>query len=965
MLYSTDIGGQAEGDQHSGMFLKSLDINGFKSFPDKTHIDFSDGITSLLGPNGCGKSNIVDSIKWVLGEQSTKTLRAGKMEDVIFNGTDSRKPMQYAEVALTIDNSEHKLQTDLAEIEIKRRAFRTGEGNEYYINRQRCLLKNIRELFFDTGIGKSAYSILEQGKIDQILSSKPEDRRYIFEEAAGISRFKVECNEAQRKIDRTNENIVQVENILAGERRTYNTLKNQAEKAISYNNLVKEQLELDVKLQALKIQTFSNLKQVRSEQRASHERQLAGLTGNMDSYSAGIEEAQEGVRTLNARSYEIQNAINKAEAAITTRSERVRILEAQYHDYLTSQSEYKDKLESYASMIERDRKELEESEDSMQRKQDSLDEVERQLKRANAMIAEDKERIEALNAQIAKDEEAILHSEERIQALGEELKTVIENLALELDEKMGSEYSTARRQGCEDAFQEKLESIRRRIGDKAGFYRGLPAETDIRELVASDFTQIVQDLDALRTLFSSYKATVPDFIDNLLAPQGLLTQKRTITEEEEALRAEIARCRSRIAASRQEAATLGEEMDGLRDTAKSMEVNLASIQEGLRSASQIVQTIRRNIEQNTAAREDAEAQYYHIQSRIGQLNDQMRQADEEKKELGEDIASLRQELAQVQEETRGRNELLVQRQKERDEAVSLTYSLRSEIEKLSLWESQADEQIKNCFEYFFNTYARSLNEYKEVLEADDLPDQKLVENELEEVRKKIAALGPNINHMAVDDFKEAEERYGFLNRQLDDLNKAKADLEKVLEEIQHKSEDLFMKTYKQISDNFQNMFKRLFNGGRAEITLTDDETILTSGIEIFAQPPGKKLINLSLLSGGERSMTAVALLFATYLVKPSPFCILDEIDAALDDKNIGYFLAVLQDFSQTSQFIIITHNTHTVMGSSSLLGVTQMEAGVSTTVTYKLASIAGEPVILDENEERVDFDKDGKRKSKA
>ena len=233
------------------------------------------------------------------------------------------------------------------------------------------------------------------------------------------------------------------------------------------------------------------------------------------------------------------------------------------------------------------------------------------------------------------------------------------------------------------------------------------------------------------------------------------------------------------------------------------------------------------------------------------------------------------------------------------------------------------------------------------------------------MRRQIAALGPNINHMAVDDFKEAQERYDFYTKQLDDLNKAKADLEKVLAEIQEKSIQMFMTTYKQISDNFQAMFKRLFNGGRAEITLADEENVLTSGIDIFAQPPGKKLISLTLLSGGERSMTAVALLFATYLVKPSPFCILDEIDAALDDKNIGYFLNVLEDFSQTSQFIIITHNTHTVMGSQSLLGVTQMEAGVSTTVTYKLANIAGEAVILDEDDERVDFDKDGKRKAKS
>ena len=376
------------------MFLKCLDINGFKSFADKTHIDFSDGITSLLGPNGCGKSNIVDSIKWVLGEQSTKTLRAGKMEDVIFNGTDTRKPLQFAEVALTIDNSEHKLQTDLTEIEIKRRVFRSGES-EYYINRQRCLLKNIRELFFDTGIGKSAYSILEQGKIDQILSSKPEDRRYIFEEAAGISRFKVECNEAQKKIDRTNENIAQVENIIAAERRTYNSLKNQAEKALAYNDLIKKQLDLDVTLHAIQIQTFTKLKELRGQQKVSNEKQLEALTASLDDFRTGIEEEQQKVREKNKTSFDLQTGINRSEEAINSRNERIKILDEQYREYIRSRDEFSQKLESYSAMIDRDRRELEQNEDAIAEKQDLRDESVSQLNHAKKLIDDDLARIDS------------------------------------------------------------------------------------------------------------------------------------------------------------------------------------------------------------------------------------------------------------------------------------------------------------------------------------------------------------------------------------------------------------------------------------------------------------------------------------------------------------------------------------------------------------------------------------------
>ena len=946
------------------MFLKCLDINGFKSFADKTHIDFSDGITSLLGPNGCGKSNIVDSIKWVLGEQSTKTLRAGRMEDVIFNGTDTRKPLQFAEVALTIDNSEHKLQTDLSEIEIKRRVFRTGES-EYYLNRQRCLLKNIRELFFDTGIGKSAYSILEQGKIDQILSSKPEDRRYIFEEAAGISRFKAECNEAQKKIDRTDENIAQVESIIAAEKRTYNSLKNQAEKAMSYNELVKRQLELDVTLHAIKIRTFTNLKAVRAEQKASNQKRLEELNASLDGFRTGIEEEQVLVREKNRASFDLQSQITKDEEAINSRNERIRILEEQYREYIRSRDEFSQKIEGFNSMIERDRRELEQNEESIADKEELLEESSSQLAHAHRMIQDDLARVDEENACLEKEEQSILVNEQRIGDLSQELKKVIEDLALELDEKMGEEYSFARRKGFEDDLVQRIDVLSRRLGEKAAFYRGLPEGTDIHERLDSDFKSIISSVEAIRQAFLDYRGSIPPFIDSLLAPEGLLTRKRSIAEEEEECRESIARSRTRIAACRQTIATLSQEIEGLRETVKTIEVKVASMKASLDSARQIAQNIRRSIEETTASLDDAQTRVAFYDGRISDTDHSIRQAEEEKAELVDRISDARGRLQGVMEEIRSLNSQLEDRQKAKDQAIETIHLLRNEIEKSELWSNQADEQISMLFSGFLNTYSRSLGEYKETLESDDLPDQTLVENELGEVRRQIAALGPNINHMAVDDFKEAQERYDFYTKQLDDLNKAKADLEKVLAEIQEKSIQMFMTTYKQISDNFQAMFKRLFNGGRAEITLADEENVLTSGIDIFAQPPGKKLISLTLLSGGERSMTAVALLFATYLVKPSPFCILDEIDAALDDKNIGYFLNVLEDFSQTSQFIIITHNTHTVMGSQSLLGVTQMEAGVSTTVTYKLANIAGEAVILDEDDERVDFDKDGKRKAKS
>ena len=262
---------------------------------------------------------------------------------------------------------------------------------------------------------------------------------------------------------------------------------------------------------------------------------------------------------------------------------------------------------------------------------------------------------------------------------------------------------------------------------------------------------------------------------------------------------------------------------------------------------------------------------------------------------------------------------------------------------------------QNTIQNFFNKYGRNLGEFMEEYKDKEIPSETLIQNELKQVQSELQAFG-NINFMAEQEYEENLEQYKFYAKHLEDLEKAKSDLVQVLDEITHRSEELFTKTYKEISANFQAMFKRLFGGGRAEITLEDPENVLTSGINILAQPPGKKPQYLNLLSGGERSMTAVALLFATYQVKPSPFCILDELDAALDDRNVGYFLGVLDDFSRSSQFIIITHNKHTVTGSQSLLGVTQMEPGVSITTTYRLESVKGEPVIFDDSNKEVNFD---------
>jgi len=326
------------------LFLKSIEMYGFKSFADKTRLEFAHGTTSLLGPNGCGKSNIVDAIKWVLGEQSTKTLRAGKMEDVIFNGTEKRSAMSVAEVSLVINNELNLLPTEHSEVEIRRRLFRSGES-EFYINRQQVRLKDIRELFFDTGVGKSAYSILEQGKIDQILSHKPEDRRYIFEEAAGITRFKKRSEEAKRKLQRTEENIDQVETLLSEVKRQYDSRKGQAAKAQRYKELEKELLDIEVRVQLSTVRSYILLKEQRSNQLLESESKYEDLKELITRENDDIKEIQQTLHSFTEQKMSLTLAAQRLEEQKKGSHERLDLLTQRYHDFIQNRDDAFNKSE--------------------------------------------------------------------------------------------------------------------------------------------------------------------------------------------------------------------------------------------------------------------------------------------------------------------------------------------------------------------------------------------------------------------------------------------------------------------------------------------------------------------------------------------------------------------------------------------------------------------------------------------
>lgn len=921
------------------MFLKSVELYGFKSFADRTKFEFSDGITSLLGPNGSGKSNVVDSIKWVLGTQASSAIRAAKREDVIFNGTDFRKPMPMCEVILTLNNEEHQLNIDATEVEIKRRLFRNGD-NEYYINRNRVLLRNVKELFMDTGVGKASYSILEQGKIDQILSLKPEDRRYIFEEASGISRFKQQSDEAAKKLQKTDENMAQVELLLREAEKVYNSRKGQLDKVLKHRELSARKETLEVELQLSYLQSLTKLKDFRQEHQTKLEDEAAAIDAVMDTAREGLDRQRNELEGLRLKRDDISANVHRNEEKVNSINTELDFYNERFNEVSQRTRDAKAKAQQVQERIEKDRQRLEE-------KQASLDSTLENIRLTDQSIERATEEIEKLKADRIRHQLDIDDLNHEIEALSQErvgitqqISDLANDIANRLEENIkGSGYSSVLRAKAEKKLFEELSKAKKILGERMEFLRNLATvdfDPKVFQQALDDADEsLLAELDEIKGLFHEYSGTIPTFLDEFVSPQGTLAKKVELDNRLESSYAKETDCRNRIQDFNAEIERLSRMLILKESDLKDLEMDRVQFKAQADSTKNYIMDLKQSLQQMEFDFSDASHSLEAEQSKVNEVLEKIDDAKNRKKEMFDDIRALKDEVdalnATIEEkysQMQAQNSQFQDKFNRRQQLIGEIATGRENIRSLG-------EQIQKIYTDFFDSTGKSLKEFNDHEITEAVEDLK---NELETVKKRIQDLG-YINYMAEDEYNEAKKNFDFYSKNMDDLTKAKDDLEEVIAEIKRRSEEMFLDTYKQIADNFQEMYTTLFGGGRAELRLTDDDNVLESGIDIFAQPPGKKLLNMQLLSGGERSMTAVALLFATYMVKPSPFCILDEIDAALDARNIGAFLRVLEKFDDKSQFIIITHNKNTVMGSNSLLGVTQQELGVSKMIGYRIEDI--------------------------
>lgn len=1172
------------------MQLKSLQIQGFKSFPDKTELIFGRGLTAVVGPNGSGKSNISDAVRWVLGEQSTRNLRGEKMEDVIFLGTHNRKPTGFASVSLTIDNTDRQLAVDADDVTITRRLYRSGES-EYRINKTAVRLKDITELLMDTGLGRDGYSIIGQGRIEEIVSSKPGQRREIFEEAAGISKYRYRKAEAEKKLENAYENLLRLKDIMGELEGRLEPLREQSEKAGRFLELSKEKKTLEIslwvrsmeqsraqlekqeseyllaknncadieavleehqlriqdgyeKVQELAVQIDrcqQQVSQMKNEQ-ADCDAQIAVAQNDLHHNANAIEEThgqiltytenkddfkgrlKENQQELRIKQEELQKAqadesqarqeivlIEEELAALNTEIAQMKGQRAAYEQDITRQ---KLNRVSSAALLEETSRRMQTLQDSQSERDDGISALQKELEECSQLLSDIEKRQEELGNAASGYQLKLQRQQRQQQQLEEECRSLREQsdqlehrarILTEMEKSLDGYYNsvksvlsagaqgrlkgivgtvsqlisvspqyavaieTALGNAMQQVVTENETAAKNAINHlkyaKAGRATFLPLDVIQPQRLSADGIErmegFVARADELVSCDERYRGIVANLLGRIAVAQDIdaaveIARKfryrfRIVTLDGQLVNAGgsmtggSASKTTGLLSRKEEIHTLGQQIKGLQQkieahqpqltqlqqTTAQLQAQLTAVQAQIKSCQEDkitytaehkrlqrsfdeacktrdemnreYQQVKQKLEQLRSSSSDADALIKQVTESLEQLRTQLDESKEKqehleqaKAALGEqhnalrfeilglqkDIESLtgtqnqldgmiRQQDSQVQTlvdkvnalQNAGRqlekkieqlqekkqalsqgieqqNTLIKQTMQQRSQAEQHLSQLRTEEKEQIARRERAAAQLSRCEERkvslqteYDKLIARLWDEYNmtrtDALEAAiEIEDEPRAQARLSELRTKIRSLG-SVNVAAIEEYREVSERYRFLKEQSDDVENSRTELLSMIRELTAQMRQLFSESFEKINQHFQQIFTELFMGGQARLELTDPENILESGIEIHVQPPGKIIKNLSALSGGEKAFVAIAIYFAILKVKPSPFCILDEIEAALDEVNVSRYARYLKNLSDKTQFIAITHRRGTMEEADILYGVTMQEKGVS------------------------------------
>ena len=998
------------------MYLRALEIQGFKSFPDKTRLTFEKDITAIVGPNGSGKSNISDAILWVMGEQRTKALRGSKMEDVIFGGTEKRGKLGYAQVSLIIDNSARIFDSDSGEVMLTRRYYRSGES-EYFINRESVRLKDINSLLMDTGLGRDGYSIIGQGRIAEIVSTKSTDRREVFEEAAGISRFRYRKEEAERKLERTEENLLRINDKIEELEMQVGPLKEQSETARRY-------LVLRDELKGREVSVWMATLEKLHAQSESVNLEYEQVTKNLENARASLE------------------ALYASSGSITERMHQKDVETEQARERLSAQESAASACESAAAVI---RANVQNTRESSARLMEDMQRQESRARELRDQIEENEGRIAAIDAELKTAEEREKQTgnvidgcrlklqsrenmlndlTERTNRLSVELRSTESRIAmLEEMEKSYEGYSGAVRSvmreaergalrgihgpaanlvraerecalaietalgaaaqhiivDTQDDGKNAIEFLKRRDAGRATFlpidtirgsvmrdapvndpgfvgvafdlvsfdekYKGIFENLLGRTVVAESLSDAVrmarasgnrlrivtldgQIINAGGSMTGGSSGKNSGILSRANELEGLRKRRDTASEKLRGSAAELERAKANLANVRFQLDSALAEQAEQRSARSSREAERRTTENAVSQLSALLDALRGDSEQRRHAAEESEKQ-------IAAMNEKLAEKEKERKAIEEKIAAIRAEIAQI---TSGRLELEGKRtraERQTQERNAEIIALERQSAKIEQKKLSADMEEKQILDKLWDNYELSFTEAGALRKPIESMAK---ENRLiADLRREISSLGtPNLG--AIEEYKRVSERYEFLSTQRDDVEKAKGELLGIIRDITGEMESVFLDRFHAIDDAFRTTFRELFGGGKASLELEDENDVLSCGIEIKVQPPGKAITTISLLSGGEMAFVAIALYFAILKVRPTPFCVMDEIEAALDEANVNRYADYMRRMADKTQFLVITHRRGTMEAADMLYGVTMQEKGVSSVIELDLES---------------------------
>ncbi len=977
------------------MYLKSIKAVGFKSFADKIELDIKDGITCIVGPNGSGKSNILDAVKWVLGEQSVKTLRGtGSMSDVIFNGSKSRSPMSRASVALTIDNSNHYLKSEFNEIEVKRVVYRTGE-NEYYLNNAKVRLKDITDLFIDSGASRDAYNIISQGTVEDIVNSKPEARRVIIEEAAGVLKYKKHKEESLRKLEKTKDNLNTINLLISELETSLEPLRIQSIKAKKFNEYKDNLKNLEIALivnDIKKINLEYNKLKARNEELKSL---IEELTAKINKDTATLEvsklsnlEVESTLNKLNQNLVELERQIANTNAKKTMILERKK-LNSNNDATLNNVLNLKEEILSIGKNInslEDEIKALNSKKDELKTTLDSIDNEELILRknyvtesneynRKNKELLELNNKIDILNNNILNEVNIPLP-----------VKSILNNPRLK-----GIYNTVGKLLTFDDAYMNAIETT---LGASIN-YLVVDSETSVKQAINYLKEQRLGRATFLPLNIIKPKYLDSNIIDSLKNTTGFIDTAINLVKYDKAY--------DNIMQNLLATTIIVKDIDALNSIAKHLnykykvvsldgDISYAggSISGGAKKNSNSILKDRYELTKLETNKVNLETNIRVIDTKINTLNQEQEEIKNKKNKVNNEYIELKEtinrkniSLAELQSnykdkentiknneailnntvdieldnilksyyELNGKKDNLLRTIKDykekletaRGDLAELELNIKNKNHSLNKYNSEfnSNEITLGKYDVKLDNYLLTLNEeytmtYEKALhEIDTNIDIETTRLQVSKLKSSIKDLG-EVNLGSIAEFERVNERYTFLTTQKDDLVKSIEELETAIASLDEIMKERFKATFASVNMEFQKVFKILFRGGEGHLELTDKDNLLETGVEIIAQPPGKKLSSITLFSGGERTLTAISLLFAILNVKTVPFVILDEVEAALDEANVDVFGKYLETRKDKSQFIIITHKKRTMEYADTLYGITMQEEGVSKLVSVRM-----------------------------